>query len=73
MLEPQFFISPAPVPESIEFKVLGYARVGGYTLVRWRWGLASLEGVDLEDDTCLGVKSRRENIFHRGLIRPESL
>ena len=25
------------------------------------------------DDTCLGVKSRRENIFHRGLIRPESL
>ncbi len=49
MLEPQFFISPAPVPESIEFKVLGYARVGGYTLVRWRWGLASLEGVDLED------------------------
>lgn len=49
MLEPQFFISPDLVPEEIEFKVLGYARVGPYTLVRWRWGLADLDTADLND------------------------
>jgi len=32
-------------------------------------GMINQSGVD----TCLGVKSRRENIFHRGLIRPGSL
>ena len=35
--------------------------------------LDNLLANDGKDDTCLGVKSRRENIFHRGLIRPESL
>jgi hypothetical protein len=62
MLEPQFFISPEPVPQGIEFKVLGYARVGRYTLVRWRWGLATLEGVDL-DDLSEGPYSEGESLW----------
>ncbi len=62
MLEPRFFISPEPVPEGIEFSVLGYARVGDYTLVRWRWGLADVTDVDL-DDLTEGPYSEGESIW----------
>lgn len=62
MLEPRFFVSPEPVPPDIEFKILGYARVGDYTLVRWRWGLADLADVDL-DDLTEGPYSEGESIW----------
>lgn len=62
MLEPQFFVAPEPVPKEIKFSVLGYARVGRYTLVRWRWELADLTTVDL-DDLTEGPYSEGESLW----------
>ena len=60
----------------------GYTPQLGYELTKYDPATGSLTqfdlnlgsgGISLYNDTCLGVKSRRENIFHRGLIRPGSL
>jgi hypothetical protein len=64
MLKPHFFISPAPVPEEIEFRVLGFARVAQYTLVKWRWGLRDVPSGDLTE----GVYTDGESLWEHDTL-----